>query len=253
VSVFLFFVLATVLGVLSTLFWIPEDDLGRGYFQMHALVVLGLLALSSTVLLFHPLRPFGEQTELAPIVAVGSMVAAFGYYFATWRERWMAARSAAAAGCLVVGAALWLCGRELVQGPAPLPFRGALTDLSLASSALLLGWSLVAMLLGHWYLVAPRLPFRHLIVFCWVLVATVALRLVSVGATLLAAGGVEAMIEPHPLRLLVSFEGQGMFFWFRILWGLAIPLLLAILSLHCARQRSNQSATSPTPGMSWPG
>ena len=43
--------------------------------------------------------------------------------------------------------------------------------------------------------------------------------------------------------MLVSMQGQGMFFWFRLLWGLAIPLLLALMSLHCARQRSNQSAT----------
>ena len=27
------------------------------------------------------------------------------------------------------------------------------------------------------------------------------------------------------------------------MWGLAIPLLLAVMSLTCARQRANQSAT----------
>jgi hypothetical protein len=43
--------------------------------------------------------------------------------------------------------------------------------------------------------------------------------------------------------MVVGIEGQGIFFWFRILWGLAIPLALAVMSLHCARHRSNQSAT----------
>jgi hypothetical protein len=57
------------------------------------------------------------------------------------------------------------------------------------------------------------------------------------------AASVHELIEPHPLRVLVSFGGQGIFFWFRVLWGLAIPLLLALMALHCARQRSNQSAT----------
>jgi len=99
------------------------------------------------------------------------------------------------------------------------------------------------MLLGHWYLVAPGLNFRHLVVFCWTLLATVVLRLVTVGATLLDAWQVDVLTEPHPLRLLTLIEGQGMFFWFRLLWGLAIPLLLAVMSLHCARQHSNQSAT----------
>ena len=54
---------------------------------------------------------------------------------------------------------------------------------------------------------------------------------------------VERWSEPNPWRLLTGFEGQGMFFWFRILWGLGIPLALAWMSLECARKRSNQSAT----------
>jgi hypothetical protein len=118
-----------------------------------------------------------------------------------------------------------------------------LLDAALLSSALLLGWSLITMLLGHWYLVAPKLTFRHLVVFCRVLLAMVFLRLLTVGASLAAAASVDARIEPHPLRLAASFEGQGIFFWFRLLWGLAIVLPLAWMALHCARQRSNQSAT----------
>jgi hypothetical protein len=50
-------------------------------------------------------------------------------------------------------------------------------------------------------------------------------------------------VLPHPWYLLVDLGGQGMFFWFRLLWGLVIPLLLAYMALHCARNRSNQSAT----------
>ncbi len=114
---------------------------------------------------------------------------------------------------------------------------------ALGSSALLLGWSLVAMLLGHWYLVAPGLTFRHLVVFCWVLLGTVVLRFLAISATLASAYSVEVMVEPHPLRMLTTIQGQGMFFWFRVLWGLGIPLALAAMSLHCARRRANQSAT----------
>ena len=99
------------------------------------------------------------------------------------------------------------------------------------------------MLLGHWYLIVPKLDFRHLITFCWVLVAIVILRWAMVGVTLTAATSVDLMTEPHPWRLLVDLNRQGLFFWFRILWGLVMPLLLAVLSLHCARNRSNQSAT----------
>ena len=41
--------LALSAGALSTLFWIPEEDLGRGYFQLNALIVLSLLALTLVV------------------------------------------------------------------------------------------------------------------------------------------------------------------------------------------------------------
>jgi hypothetical protein len=242
-GVFLLFLLAVVLGSLSTLYWIPEEDLGRGYFQMNALVVLGLLALALAVVVLHPFHPFGDRPVLGTSALGLSLAAAFLYYGAVWKERWTLGRwaaSLAVAGCL---GALLAAGPQLVPALTPLPHRRALLDLGLVSSALLLGWSLITMLLGHWYLVAPRLTFRHLVVFCRVLVATVLLRMLSVGASLAAAAQVDDRVEPNPLRLVAGLEGQGMFFWFRLLWGLAIVLPLAWMSLHCARQRSNQSAT----------
>jgi hypothetical protein len=242
-SVFFFFALATVVGALSTLFWIPEDDLGRGYFQMNALIVLALLALVWTVVLLPPLDPFGAATAAGRgLLALGSLGSAL-YYGAIWRERWRASRWAAALSLAGCGGALVVGTRHLVGLSTPLPHRDALAIAGLLSSALLLGWSLIAMLLGHWYLVAPRLTFRHLVVFCWVLLGAVVLRLVTLGGTVAAAVSVDELVEPHPWRVLTSVEGQGMFFWFRLAWGLVIPLALAMMSLHCARQRSNQSAT----------
>jgi hypothetical protein len=240
-SVFFLFLLAIATGTLSTLWLIPEPDLGRGYFQMNALVVLGLLALAVAVVALSPLAPFGRPIGHSALAA--GVAGAVLYYGAVYTERWRLGKiplALALAGCV---AALLAAGRELVQGLAPLPHRMPLLTAALLSSALLLGWSLIAMLLGHWYLVAPKLTFRHLTVFCWVLLGTVLLRCVSVALTLWAAASVDALVEPHPLRVLASFGGQGMFFWFRLLWGLAVPLGLAAMALHCARQRSNQSAT----------
>ena len=44
--VFFTFVLCLTWGSVSTFFSVPEDELGRGYFQMNALIVLGLLSLA---------------------------------------------------------------------------------------------------------------------------------------------------------------------------------------------------------------
>ena len=242
-SVFFFFALATVVGSLSTLFWIPEDDLGRGYFQMNALIVLGLLALVWAVVVLPPLDPFGAHGGAGRLLLTLGTVGSGLYYGAIYRERWRASRWAAGLALAGCGGALVYATRTLIHLATPLPYRGPLAVAGLLTSALLLGWSLIAMLLGHWYLVAPRLTFRHLVVFCWVLLGAVVLRLAALGGTLAAAISVDELVEPHPWRVLTSVEGQGMFFWFRLAWGLLIPLALAVMSLHCARQRSNQSAT----------
>ena len=242
-GVFLLFLLAVSLGSLTTLYWIPEDDLGRGYFQMNSLVVVGLLGLALAVVLLHPFRPFGDHPAGGIAALAGAVLGAFLYYAAVWRERWAVGRwplTVSAAGCL---AALLLAGPHVVPPLTSLPHRGALLILSLCASSLLLGWSLITMLLGHWYLVAPKLTFRHLTVFSWILLGVAVLRLLSVSASLTVAAGVDELVEPHPLRAVAGFEGQGVFFWFRVLWGLAIVIPLAAMALHCARQRSNQSAT----------
>ncbi len=242
-GIFFLFLLATTAGSLSTLYWIREDDLGRGYFQMNALIVLGLLGLAVTVFWLHPFQPFAGASATGAIALHLALAGAFVYYGFVWRESWSGGRWAVSVSLAASVAALLLAGRALVHEVAPLPHRGLLLDAALLASALLLGWSLITMLLGHWYLIAPRLAFKHLTLFCWVLLALVVVRWLTLGSSLLAASRVDQLVEPHPLRLLIGFSGQGMFFWFRLLWGLAIPLLLAVMSLNCARQKSNQSAT----------
>src|ERR687896_51064 len=87
-GVFFLFLLATSLGSLSTLYWIPERDTGRGYFQMNALVVLGLLSLAAAVLALHPFHPFGERPAAGVAALAAGLAGGFLYYAAIWRERW---------------------------------------------------------------------------------------------------------------------------------------------------------------------
>jgi len=242
-SVFFLFLLALSVGCLTTQFWVPGPDFGRGYFQLNALVVLGLLGLASAVWIFSPLDPFGRFSGLGSAAMIVAVVALFAYHGAIWREAWGASHWPALVGLLAAGTAFLTAGHALIGTPTPLPHRSLLLTVNLTASALLLGWSLMTMLLGHWYLVVPGLRFRHLVIFCQILLGTVVLRFLAIGASLVLAASVDPLIEPHPLRILVGLAGHGMFFWFRLLWGLAIPLLLGVMSLSCARRQSNQSAT----------
>lgn len=242
-SVFILFALALTAGMLSTLFWIPEKDLGRGYFQLNALIALGLLALVIAIVILHPIEVFAPHDSWGERLLWLSAIATFGYYALVWVERWKWVRIPAAVALVAVSATLIVAGSNLIVARTPLPYREALTVLGLLSSSFLLGWSLITMLLGHWYLISPKLSFRYLVTFCRVLLLAVAVRFAAVTISLLVARSVDPLIMPHPWSMLVDLGGQGMFFWFRLLWGLAIPLLLALMSLHCARNRSNQSAT----------
>ena len=220
-SVFILFLLALTAGILSSLFWIPEEDLGRGYYQLNALIVLGLLALLVAVIWLHPIEPFQVNAALGYALMAITCVGAFLYYAAVWMQRWRWGRLPAALALIAVTGALLLCGTTLIPARTPLPSRQVLVVVDLLSAAFLLGWSLVTMLLGHWYLISPKLSFRYLITFCRVLVMAVVLRALVVGWSLLAAHSVDPFVIPHPWGMLVDLGGQGMFFWFRILWGLA--------------------------------
>ena len=170
-NVFILFLLALITGILSTLFWIPEKDLGRGYFQLNALIVLGLLALVVAVVLLHPIEPFAPPSTLGMALL----------WIAVWR-RLPLLRSGLgrvlAFGSRITGRAgpdrrhrnPPIERQQLDRGPDSPPLSPDSHDLeSLVSSAFLLGWSLATMLLGHWYLISPKLSFRHLITFCRVL------------------------------------------------------------------------------------
>ena len=242
-EVFFLFLLALAVGSLTTLYWIPEPDLGRGYFQLNALIILGLLSLATAVYYLHPFQPFGDRSTLGTAGLVGGLVAAFVYYGAIWRERWRAARWPLSLALAGAATSYLVAGYQLVPTATLLPYRQLLLLASLGGAALLLGWSLDTMLLGHWYLISTKLTFRHLVMFCSVLLGIVVFRHLAVAASVIAAATVDPMVEPHPWRALVSFGGHGIFFWFRLIWGLVMPLLLALMALHCARQHSNQSAT----------
>lgn len=242
-TVFFLFLLALAVGSLTTQFWVPGTDFGRGYFQLNALVVLGFLGLAMAVWIFYPLQPFGHLAGLGSASMKVAVLAAFVYYGTIWREAWAVSHWPAAVALIAAGVAFLTAGHSLVSTPTPLPHRELLLTVNLLASALLLGWSLNTMLLGHWYLVVPGLRFRHLVIFCQVLLGTVVARILTVTISLVLAASVDPLIDPHPLRILVGLSGHGMFFWFRVMWGLAIPLLLAVMSLSCARRRANQSAT----------
>jgi protein NrfD len=117
-----------------------------------------------------------------------------------------------------------------------------LTVASFLSSAALLGGACTAMILGHWYLVIPSMQVSHLQSIVKVHIASMVVRVVVVTAAVFVA---IATWQPGlgPSFRAYILSSRGIFFWQRVLFGLAGPALLSYLTWETAKIRSTQSAT----------
>lgn len=106
------------------------------------------------------------------------------------------------------------------------------------SSALLLGATTLAMMLGHWYLVTPKLsitPLKRYAGGYILLTFWMALQVVA-GYFLSYRGGV---VDGLPIAVRQEF----IFLLFRVAWGLLVPMGMAYFIWETVKMRSTQSAT----------
>jgi hypothetical protein len=122
------------------------------------------------------------------------------------------------------------------QGMMPL-----LTVASFLSSVALLGGACGAMVLGHWYLVVPSLDVAHLQSIVRWHIGSMVVRVVVVAAAVMIAIVTWQPGFPNFERYIFSVD--GIFFWQRVLFGLAGPAVLSYLTWETAKIQSTQSAT----------
>ncbi|NJD29025.1 MAG: hypothetical protein FIA92_12085 [Chloroflexi bacterium] len=153
------------------------------------------------------------------------------------------AYAAARARRSLVVAALGLgCGIAVIA-TAALSWGGApaaslLLAIQLTALSAALGGVWAAMVLGHWYLVTPRLPEAPLVRFARWLTAILALQ-VGLFAAWTAFGAGPA---GHPGFAALTGE-WALFVWLRLLVGLVFPLIVSWAAIQTARSRSMESAT----------
>ena len=216
-----------------------RTDATRGFLAFTAACAVGLtvLAFLSDQAL-PPARPdsairidpaFDTPRRVA-LAAFGLFAA--GYVIALSRRRRATpialAGLGAAAATLICGALAWSGGTLLA---VPLL-------LQLAVLAMATGGVFAAMILGHWYLVTPKLPEAPLILISRGLLAVVALQVllfavwVSTGAGPGGGGPFTVLVGPWAL-----------FVWLRLIVGLLFPLVVSWAAVQTARTRSMESAT----------
>ena len=116
-----------------------------------------------------------------------------------------------------------------------------LTVASFLSSVALLGGACGAMVLGHWYLVVPSLDVAHLQSIVRLHIGSTVVRVVVVAAAVMIAIVTWQPGVPNFERYIFSID--GIFFWQRVLFGLAGPAVLSYLTWETAKIQSTQSAT----------
>jgi protein NrfD len=218
------------IGIVFTLLFVSRDA-GVKFFRFNA----GLAAILIVVAF-----AFRRSGDIPAIVALSIAELAIVIYWATVGRALASIRPALVATACVAGAAALVLQAVDVTAGWPLVVR-ALAVASFLSSAALLGGTCTAMILGHWYLVIPSMQVSHLQSIVKVHIASMVVRVVVVVAAIYVAIVTwQPGLGPNFERYI--FSVAGIFFWQRVLFGLA-PVLLAYLTWETAKIRSTQSAT----------
>jgi protein NrfD len=250
-STVLFFFLAHLgVGIAFTLLFVHREA-GVKFFRFNgglAAVLLGIaLAFryqAQRVPLFEAPSGIGaisvgvSLSDLALLVSAGITL----FYWATIGRMFTKARTAILAAAAIAGfVAIALQGLEISSG-ASSPIV-ALTILSFLTSALMLGGACTAMILGHWYLVIPSMEVSYLQSIVKGHIASMLARVAVVGAAVWFAIATFQADSGAPSFRHYIMSVDGIFFWQRVLFGLAGPAVLSYLTWETAKIRSTQSAT----------
>ena len=219
-----------------------RGDVSKGFVKMGAVLVLavavpalwvtGTFSGSNTVADYPLDEAWLLPTRLAlTAFALLSLV----YNLFVWRERLDRAKPWGWATTIAGGLAIALAAAYL-----RLPTWGyAGTLLSLLAGAASLGAVSMGMVLGHWYLVTPRLSERPLNRLTLLLLGALAVQTVLVAVNIaIPARYVPAGGEAPQVGL-----AQNLVFWLRLGVGLLFPLALAYMAWQSSVVRAMMSAT----------
>jgi hypothetical protein len=210
-----------------------------------AAVAAGVMALNSLAL--DPNSAVGgyrlddDLHTPVRVMSLAFLVATLPYNWAVLRQD-RRLSTATGLGSSLVGLALV----TLVAFYVSLPTWGfAGTLLSLVAGTLAVGLVVLAMTLGHWYLVTPRLPREPLEELTLLLVAAISLQAILLVVNVI----IPVRDAPDPSAFLGSTTlGQNPAFWLRIAIGLLFPAALGVMSYisskgYPANENAMMSAT----------
>jgi protein NrfD len=230
------FLSALGLGIVFTLAFVSREA-GVKFFRFNAGLAAVLLGFA---FLFRP----NDEPSVVATVAFYSLAAAEAALLVYWATvgRSLASIRPAILGTAVVTGLVALVSQAIETASGRSFGAQGLTIASFLSSSAFLGGACTAMILGHWYLVIPSMDVSHLQSIVKLHMASMVVRIAVVAAAVFFA---IATWQPGfgPSFQYYVMSISGVFFWQRVLFGLAGPLVLSYLTWETAKIRSTQSAT----------
>jgi hypothetical protein len=207
---------------------LKQSQLGRQYFIYHGLgIVVLILGAYFTVG-----KSFLAPEATAWLIASLLFISIFTFTVTKKSRLALAAfflGSLSSLGCLVIE----------ITTLHPYPLHNGLIG-NAVLSMLFLGFSMNAMLLGHWYLVQPKLSIDELKRVSLILLALIGLRFLF--GTYGLYEQIQGKNEAEMLKYLIG-GSPGIFVLMRWVWGLVGPAALAYPIWETVKMRSTQSAT----------
>jgi len=238
-STFFFLFSQLGVGMMLTLLFISPRSIGNSFFKFASLTAAILLGVT---LGFNFLFPSPIRMSQVPVIFLGVSALLTAIY-----NRVVDVDKFTAAFWLLIGAT----GTGLVSvATDSLAFTRLMTLggwenwvllLNHLAATALLGSVMLTMVFGHWYLVIPRLSIDPLKRLTKVLMGTIAIRTVTIVASITVL-----QLEQHISFATVLREltiQQGIFFWPRMIFGVLVPIVLAAMIWSTVKIRHTQAAT----------
>jgi hypothetical protein len=196
----------------------------RGY----RVFMAALLAVLAVVVVLSELNlPAGTAASGSAALRRGLVIGFAGgvaAYLVASLARWPRAGLAIVSGAVGIAALVVLA---MAGGTRSGPLFGA----QLGLSAVALGAVFAGMLLGHWYLVTPKLSPTPLRRMMWLLLAALVAQGVLFGAAI-------AVVGSEPIE-----GGIAWISWLRLGAGTLLPIAVAVLAILASRAASLQAST----------
>ena len=237
-SVLFLFLAHLGVGIAFTLVFVSREA-GVKFFRFNAglSAILLVIAVAFNAQDAQIVTPASALALIALVVSTGLMV----FYWATVGRILTKIRPTILGFAVIFGLIATVL-QGLSVGLAQSWPRMVLIVASFLSSAALLGGACTAMILGHWYLILPSMQVSHLQSIVKLHIASMLVRVVVVAAAVFFAIATwQPGLGPSFRHYITSID--GIFFWQRVLFGLAGPAVLSYLTWETAKIRSTQSAT----------